>query len=170
MNKIMPAFAILEPPGYQHTAIEHADRFIFLPERFSLGAFLFGPLWIIWRRLWVVLIVYLVGVVLIGYGLRLLGIGWSTIAIVFGLVHLLIGLEATSLVQWTRIRHGWRERGVVIADDLDMAQRRFFDNQTALRAAAKASARLETGQLPAAQVGPSHPDIIGLFPEPGGGR
>src|SRR5215468_2445450 len=52
-EQIMPAFAILEPPGYRHTGIEHADRFIFLPEKFSLAAFLFGPLWMIWRRLWV---------------------------------------------------------------------------------------------------------------------
>ncbi len=166
----MPAFAILEPPRYQHTAIEQTDRFIFLHERFSLGAFLFGPLWIIWQRLWLVLILYLVGVGLIGYGLRVLGIGWIVVALVFALVHLLVGLEATTLVRWTRIKHGWRECGVVIADDLEMAERRFFDNRTALRPAAKPAPVLSPGQLPAAQVGPSHPDIIGLFPEPGGGR
>ena len=47
----MPAFAVLEPPGYHDTA-ERADRFIFLREKFSLGAFLLGPLWMIWQRLW----------------------------------------------------------------------------------------------------------------------
>jgi hypothetical protein len=164
----MPAFAILEPPAYQHTGIEHADRFIFLPERFSLGAFVFGPWWMIWRRLWVVLIVYLVGVGLIGYGLRLLGIGWFAVAIVFGLIHLLVGLDATSLVRWTRVRHGWRECGIVIADDLDMAERRFFDNRMAPRTPAQPSSVPAAGPLAAAQT--SHPDIIGLFPEPGGGR
>jgi hypothetical protein len=170
MNKIMPAFAVLEPPRHGQTAIEHGDRFIFLHERFGLGAFLLGSLWMIWQRLWVVLIVYLAGLGLIGYGLRLLGIGWIVVAFVFLLVHLLIGLEATSLVRWTRVRHGWRECGVVIADDLDMAERRFFDNRAALRAAAKPASVLAPGQLPAAHVGPSHPDVIGLFPEPGGGR
>jgi len=166
----MPAFAVLEPPGYQHTAIEHADRFMFLPEKFSVGAFLLAPLWMLWRRLWLVLIVYLVGVGTIGYGLRLTGIGWTVVAIVFGLVHLLVGLEATSLARWTRIRHGWRECGIVIADDLDIAERRFFDSRTAPRAAANPVPVLAPGQLAAAQVGPSHPGIIGLFPEPGGGR
>lgn len=166
----MPAFAILEPPGYQHAAIEHADRFMFLPDRFSLGAFLFGPLWMIWRRLWVVLIIYLVGAGLIGYGLRLLGVGWTGGTIVFALIHLLLGLESTSLMRWTRIRHGWRECGVVIADDIDLAERRFFDNRTALRTAATPNSAPASGQVPAAPTGPSHPDIIGLFPEPGGGR
>jgi hypothetical protein len=166
----MPAFAVLEPPGYGRTAIEHTDRFMFLHERFSLGAFLLGPLWIIWQRLWVVLIVYLVGVGLIGYGLRIFGIGWLSVALVFGLLHLLVGLEATALLRWTRVRHGWRECGVVIADDLDMAERRFFDSRNTLRPATKPISMLEPGQLPAAQVVPSQPDITGLFPEPGGGR
>lgn len=160
----MPAFTILEPPAYQHTAIEHAERFIFLPERFYLAAFLFAPLWMIWRRLWVVLILYVVGAGLIVYGLRLLGVDWGAVAIVFALIHLLIGLDATSLVRWTRVRHGWRECGIVIADDLDMAERRFFHNRMALRAPA--------GSAPAAGP-PAHrtqPDIIGLFPAPGGGR
>jgi hypothetical protein len=165
MNKIMPAFAILEPPAYRHTAIEHAERFIFLPEKFSLGAFLFAPLWMIWRRLWVVLIIYLVGVGLIAYSLRLLGINWVAVALVFGLVHLLVGLDATSLVRWTRLRHGWRECGIVIADDLDMAERRFFDN--AARPACPSSVPA-AGSVPAAQT--PRPDVIGLFPEPGGGR
>jgi hypothetical protein len=164
MNKIMPAFTILEPPAYQQAAIEDADRFIFLPERFSLWAFLFAPLWMIWRRLWVVLIVYLVGIGLIAYGLRLLSVDWSAVAVVFALIHLLIGLDATSLVRWTRVRHGWRECGIVIADDLDMAERRFFHNMMALRSRPSS---VPAAGLPAAQT---HPDIVGLFPEPGGGR
>src|SRR5262249_32294169 len=77
---------------------------------------------------------------------------------------------ATTLVRWTRIRRGWRDCGVVIADDLDLAERRFFDSRTALRAAAKPAPMVAAGQIPAAQVGSAHPDIVGLFPEPGGGR
>ena len=70
----MPAFAVLEPPARNRSASEHADRFIFLGERFSLGAFMFGPLWMIWRRLWLVLIIYLIVLGLIEFGLRRLGI------------------------------------------------------------------------------------------------
>jgi Protein of unknown function (DUF2628) len=164
MNKIMPAFTILEPPAYRQAVIDDADRFIFLPERFSLWAFLFGPLWMIWRRLWVVLIVYVVGIGLIVYALRLLSVDSSAVAVVLALIHLLIGLDATSLVRWTRIRHGWRECGIVIADDLDMAERRFFHNRMVLRTPARPSS------MPAAGSPAARTDIIGLFPEPGGGR
>jgi Protein of unknown function (DUF2628) len=163
----MPAFAVLEPPGFHDTAIEHADRFVFLHEKFGRGAFLFGPLWMIWRRLWVELLVYLAAMALIAYALRALGVGGLTIVVVFGLIHLFLGLEATTLVRWARVRRGWRDCGVVIADDLDMAERRFFDSRVALRAAARPAPMATPGPL---RAGPSSPDIIGLFPEPGGGR
>src|SRR5260370_23552691 len=131
----MPTFAILEPPQDGQTAAELADRFIFLHERFNVGAFLFAPLWMMRHRLWLVLIFYLVGMGLIAYGLRVSGAGWLVVALVFALVHLLAGLEAATLVRRTRIRHGRRESGVVIADDLDLPERRFFRHRTPLRAA-----------------------------------
>jgi hypothetical protein len=166
----MPAFAVLEPPGRNRSASERADRFIFLRERFSLGAFLFGPLWIIWRRLWVVLIIYLVVVGFIEYGLQAVGIGWAALACVYVLIQLLIGLEATSLRRWTRVMRGWRDCGVVVADDLEMAERRFFDARAAFRPAVSPVAMSAASRSAAAEAGPSRPDIIGLFPEPGGGR
>src|SRR5882757_776247 len=123
----MPAYAVLEPPRRNRSASDHTDRFVFLRERFSLGAFLFGPLWMIWRRVWLVLVVYLVVVGLIAYGLLRLGIAWPVHAVVYFLIQFLVGLEATSLRRWTRVRRGWRDCGVVIADDREMAERRFFD-------------------------------------------
>jgi hypothetical protein len=166
----MPAFAVLEPPERHRSASERADGFIFLRERFSLGAFLFGPLWMVRHRLWIVLVIYLIVVGFIEYGLQVLGISWPMLAFVFGLIQLLIGLEATTLLRWTRFRQGWRDCGVVIADDLEMAERRFFENRTALRPATGPIPMSTPAQLSAAQVEPSSPDIIGLFPEPGGGR
>jgi hypothetical protein len=166
----MPAFAVLEPPERHRSASEHADRFIFLRERFSLGAFLFGPLWMIRHRLWIVLIIYLVVVGFIEYGLQVVGISWPVLAFIFGLIQLLIGVEATTLQHWTRLRHGWRDCGVVIADDLDMAERRFFDSRRELRPATSPVPVSTPAQPSAAQVDFLSPDIVGLFPEPGGGR
>ncbi len=170
-NRVMSAFAVLEPPEHRGTAIEHADRMVFLRERFNVGAFLFGPLWMIWRRLWLVLIIYLAGMALVFYGLRSAGFGSLASALVLGLVQLLVGLEATTLLRWTRVRRGWRDRGVVIADDLEMAERRFFDSRTALRAAGPAPAAAAAGeQSRTGAVGGASPDVTGLFPEPGGMR
>lgn len=168
----MPAFAVLEPPG-QADAIRQADRFVFLPEKFSFGAFLFGPLWMISRRLWLELLVYLAGVAVIGPGLYALGVGASAIMLVFVLIQFLLGMEATSLVRWMLTRRGWRDDGVVIADDRDLAERRFFDDRFARRAKAATAAPIASvplPPLPPAPAGPSTSGVVGLFPEPRGGR
>ena len=166
----MPAYAVLEPPRRERGAIEHAARFVFLRDKFSLGAFLFGPLWMIWRRLWIVLIIYVVAVGLIEYGLRRVGLGWPARATVFVLIQLLVGLEATSLRRWTRIRRGWRDCGIVIADGLEMAERRFFDATSTRSPLARTVATPSVPPAPTAPMDPTRPDIIGLFPEPRGGR
>jgi hypothetical protein len=77
------------------------------------------------------------------------------------LLALLIGLEASSLRRWTLARRGWSNLGVVVADDAELAQRRFFDAWVANAAPAPPGA-------PAPRV--SHAargDVIGLFPQPG---
>ncbi len=160
----MPAFAVFEPPMRAgRRAAHHTDRFVFLRERFSWGAFLFGPLWMVWRRLWLVLIVYLIVLGLIGFGLQRLGIASQVGFTVYFLIALLVGFEAPSSRRWTLLRRGWRERGIVIADDLEMAERRFFDSWSADRATAPPP--------PPYAPGPnSGAGVIGLFPEPGGGR
>jgi hypothetical protein len=132
----MPAYAVFEPPMRGRDAGEQADRFIFLRERFSLAAFLFGPLWMIWRRLWLVLIIYLVATSLIELGLRSLGIPIAARTIVYLLLQLLVAIEAANLRRWTLVRRGWRDRGIVFGDDLELAERRFFAANAARRDAA----------------------------------
>ncbi|MBV9970044.1 MAG: DUF2628 domain-containing protein [Xanthobacteraceae bacterium] len=161
----MAAYAVFEPPPRANRPlVDHAARFVFLRERFSWGAFLLGPLWMIWRRLWLVLLIYLVAIGLLYYGLQRLGIPQSVQLVVNILVALLIGIEAPGLRRWTLLRRGWRERGVVVADDLEMAERRFFDAWTRERS-------LGPPPPPPPPRGPVPSNgVIGLFPEPGGGR
>jgi hypothetical protein len=157
----MPAFAVFEPPARAgRSAADHAERCVFLRERFNWAAFLFGPLWMIWRRLWLVLIIYLIVLGLIEFGLLRLGIASPVRSMVLFLIALLVGIEAASMRRWTLLRRGWRDRGIVIADDLEMAERRFFDSWSA-----------ESAMPPPPPYAPvSSAGVIGLFPEPGGGR
>jgi Protein of unknown function (DUF2628) len=160
----MPAFAVFEPPMRAGgRAANHTDRFVFLRERFSWAAFLFGPLWMIWRRLWLVLIIYLIVLGLIELGLQRLGIASQVRFAVYFLVALLVGFEAASMRRWTLLRRSWRDCGIVIADDLEMAERRFFDSWSADRA-------VPPPPPPYAPASGTGAGVIGLFPEPGGGR
>ncbi len=160
----MPAYAVFEPPARANRPlVDHAARFVFLRDRFSWGAFLLGPFWMIWRRLWLVLIIYIVAVGLLFYGLQRLGTPQSAQFVVSILVALLVGMEAPGLRRWTLLRRHWRERGVVVADDLEMAERRFFDTWSREGSLGPPPPPPPRGPVPSAGV-------IGLFPEPGGGR
>ncbi len=162
----MPAFAVLEPPG-QADAAGHPDRFIFLREKFSTGAFVLGPLWMMWQGLWLELVGYLAGLAVVVSVLSAIGVGPGAIILIVVLLQLLLGLEATSLVRWMRVRSGWRDGGIVIADDLDLAERRFFDDRATRRTAATRAAPPPPpfSPPPPTPVGSSLPGVTGLFPE-----
>jgi hypothetical protein len=161
----MPAYAVFEPPARANRPlVDHAARFVFLRDRFSWGAFLLGPIWMIWRRLWLVLLIYIVIVATIEYALRRFAVPVTARTIVHLLIALLVGIEAPGLRRWTLLRRGWRERGVVVADDLEMAERRFFD------AWSREGSLGPPPPPPPPYGGVSRASVIGLFPEPGGGR
>ena len=158
----MPAYAVFEPPMRRRSAGEHADRFIFFRERFSLAAFLFGPLWMIWRRMWLVLIFYLVATSLIELGLRSLGIPIAARTTVYLLLQLLVAIEAANLRRWTLLRRGWRDRGIVFGDDLELAERRFFAaNAASQDAASRTPPPTEPDHMQASGHEPSGPAAQG---------
>ena len=107
----MPVYAVFEPPMRQRgdrIERDRSDLFVFLREGFNLWAFLFGPLWMIRRRLWLVLIVYAAVIAGLEFGLRRLGIAWPARLEVYLLIELLIGIEAANLRhryrRWSRTR------------------------------------------------------------------
>src|SRR4029079_12989102 len=78
------------------------------------------------RRLCLVLLLYIV--VMAGISAGLWYGGFQKVApFVHFLLALLLGIEAGTLRRWTLARGGWKTRGVVAGDDLESAERRFFD-------------------------------------------
>ncbi len=180
----MPAYTVLEPPPHRRSIDLRTDRVRFLRESFSFWAFLFGPLWMIWRRQWLVLILYVLVVGGAEFAMRQYGIPLSSRIAVYVLVQILIGTEAGGLRRWTLQRHGWRDVGIVVGDDLEMAERRFFDARLMdpvgvadpLHAARRGfPGPMEPPDLPGTIVPPvprsswPGPEVTGLFPEPGSG-
>jgi hypothetical protein len=147
------------------TSAPEPERFIFVRDGFSFAALLFGPLWMLRHRMWLVLLGYGVVVAALSLVLHLhasAGVG----TIVWALVALLLGFEAGTLRRFTLGRRGFRNIGVVVGDDLELAERRFFDAWVR-----EDSARSEAAGAPVATASlrMPHPasDVLGLFPEPG---
>jgi hypothetical protein len=168
----MTVYMVFEPPQRGADPLRHAERIVFVRDRFSWAAFLFTPLWMLWRQLWLVLIAYIVVIAAVMAGLTWLGAGAAAQFWVFVLIGLLIGFEAATLRRWTLLRRGWRELSTVIGDDREAAERRFFDAYAWVevdRAMASSTSSSSPPPMPPSAP-PGSPDVLGLFPQPGGSR
>lgn len=162
----MPVYTVHEPPprdGVDDAAT--ADRVVLVRDGFSFWAFVFGPVWIIWRGLWLVLLLYIVAMVALQAGLWALGASSAVKFVVGFLIALLIGFEAASLRRWTLARRNWISHGVVVADSLEMAERRFFDSWIE-RHVRPVAASVPVPPPAPYRTAADPPAVIGLFPEP----
>src|SRR5215469_5237754 len=122
----MAVYTVHEPPPRGASAPD-PERFVFVRDGFSFGALLFGPLWMLRHRMWLVLLGYVLLVGALGWVSRQAQAPALVTASVDGLLALLIGIEAPTLRRFTLARRGFANVGIVVGDDLELAERRFFD-------------------------------------------
>src|SRR5262249_10455538 len=121
----MPVYTVHQPPLRRDETESDPARIAFVRDGFSFWAFLLGPLWMLARRLWLVLLGYCVLAAAIHFALLAIAATPGVRITVSLLLAILVGLEASSLRRWTLRRRGWTDIGVVVADDLHIAGRRF---------------------------------------------
>ena len=168
----MSIYTVHQPPLDTGAAAAEPYRFVFVRDGFSWWAFLVTPLWMLRHRLWLALAVYLLLSAALDVGLRALGGPVFTLVLAGLLISLLAGLEAGTLRRAKLARRHWRNIGVVTGDDVEDAERRFFDvwirQAPAHRPASPPSAPTSGSAASAPPAAPS--GVIGLFPEPGAHR
>ncbi|HUD89530.1 MAG TPA: DUF2628 domain-containing protein [Xanthobacteraceae bacterium] len=173
----MSVYTVHEPPQRMADDAVNAERFVFVRDGFSFWAFLFAPLWMLWHRMWLVLLGFVVVSVALETLVKVAGASAFVVSLIGLLISLLVGLEAGTLRRFTLGRRGWSNVGVVSGDDVEDAERRFFDawvRRTPTRSAGlpatTASAPSAPGAASAPPRMPQQPDVVGLFPEPGANR
>jgi hypothetical protein len=173
----MAVYTVHQPPPREGETSPNPDRFVLVRDGFHAWAFLLGPLWMLWRRLWLVLVLFLVALAALEAGLRYAGAGGGGRMLVMLAVALLLGLEAGTLQRWTLRRRGFRDIGVVVGDDVEAAERRFFSGW--MDDGQPSSHRPLPSPAAPAQTPPRRPagggqggsnDVIGLFPDSGPAR
>jgi hypothetical protein len=158
----MPVYTVHQPPG---APSRDATRVMFVRDGFYFWAFLFGPLWLLFRRLWLVLVIYFAVMSAVHAALWLVKASAETHFWVTFAIAILLGLEASTLWRGTLRRRGWKDLGVVVGDDLEVAERRFFAQWQEAPAAVP-----ERSGPPPRIPRNTTPDVLGLFPEAGARR
>src|SRR5881394_2307656 len=87
----MTTFTVHEPPPRKNEETASPVRFAFVRDGFYFWAFLLGPVWMLYHRLWLVLLMYLAGTTAIQAALWALGVS--------GLVKFTVGLLIAPLDQ-----------------------------------------------------------------------
>jgi hypothetical protein len=164
----MAVYTVHEPLPKRDEAFTDPERFVFVRDGFYFWAFVLGPLWMLWRRLWLVTVLYFALSAGLQLGLWALGASGTVKFLVYFLLALLIGFEAGSLRRWTLARRGWKNLGVVVGDDLESAERRFFAAWTPRMP--QMPPVPSASQLPGGFPRSGDGQIIGLFPQPGAPR
>lgn len=173
----MAVFTVHQPPLRKGDNAPDTTRFAFVRDGFYVWGFLLSVFWMLRHRLWLVAVLFVALAVLVEFGLRWLGVGAGFRSLILFLMCFLVGLEGATLRRWTLSLGGYVPVGVVIADNQDDAERRFFLGWTAAR-----QPKSETGLAARPQVRPvapsapavapamaprnPAPDVIGSFPQP----
>ena len=168
----MPTYTVHQPPAKNGRAAD-PQRFVFVRDGFHFWAFLLTLPWLIYRRLWLALLGYVLltaALAVVFYFLRTPSGSQAAIGLLLGV---LFGLEAASLRRWTYRRRRWTNIGVVVGDDEEDAERRFFAEWVNRPPEVEP---ISAKPMPSAPVPPpampprssaANNDVIGLFPQPG---
>ena len=146
---------------------------------------LFAPLlWMIYHRMWKVLVAYIVLLVALTFGLDLLAFSEVEVALMANGLNILVALQAGDLRVWELNNSGYETKAVVAAANEEEVEIRFFndwggalppapDQGPSLRSKGPiwplASKSVGTKQGPSATAS-SHltheGDVLGVFPDP----
>ena len=168
----MTLFTVHAPSPPDGAAVDPAEL-VFVKDGFSWPALLIPPIWLVWRRLWLTLLIWAVAVVVLSILSGLAGSDASTaVMILFGFW---FALEANGFRRWTLERRGYALVDVVEGRTLVEAEWRFFAQAGDAGAGLVAPSSMPVQrpvQAPWAPVAPpvrprSEAGIVGLFPNPG---
>jgi len=159
----MTVYTVLSPPPEAGDIAPDPLTLVFVKEGFCWPALLFPEIWLIFRRMWLVLVLDFVVIVAAS---AVAGEAGPIVAVIVILARFLFALEANGLRRWKFYRRGYRLIGVVEGRRLWEAELRFFLDWTPGTAAHPPSSEPEPPppNRPSAEAG----EVVGLFPLPGG--
>lgn len=152
----------------------------FVHEGFCWPAFFMALPWLVYKRLWLALLLYVVALVLFGVAVTWAGFtGLAALACSLAL-HFIFAAEANDIHRWTLTQRGYREIAVVSGRNLIEAERDFFrrwsgpsatprdDTSVTVTATVPVTPGAVWPRRPASDPHGDDHGVLGLFPRAGG--
>ena len=157
----MRTYLVFEPDAATSDA---TARVTFVRDKFSWPALFFTPVWLLLNRLWLAFVIFCAVEVLLLVTLYYFGLQNTAADFVLLLPPLVVAFEAAQLKAFRLVRRGYREADAVLADDLEGAERRYFERRKVSPVRRDIS---PSAQPPAFSDMRTPRPVIGLFPERG---
>lgn len=158
----MAVFLVLAPTEARAVPATAAERAVLVKDAFSIVAFALTPVWLIWRRAWWGLLVYVIGIAGLQGLVWLMGAAPVAGVLVNSLWSLLFGLEAAAIRAHALERRGYAHVASVVADDVGDAEIKYLHGI--------ATAVPRPPPLPTSVPVAATPQVIGVFPARGDAR
>ncbi|WP_321394505.1 DUF2628 domain-containing protein [Emcibacter sp.] len=100
---------------------ENGIDLVVVPDEFSFGAMIFGPIWALFHQMWII-----AGLLAILYIPLLFMVNFTGSGLLFLGLALLVGFEGLNLKGWSLEKKGYIATGIVGGDDEPMAMLRFY--------------------------------------------
>jgi len=104
----------------------YTERFVFVPERFSLLATLFALPWLLVHRLWLASLGFIALVFALNLFGAALGLSQQALGFLSLALSVIVGFEAHNLRRLSLERSGYKLAGVVSASSRQEAEHKFF--------------------------------------------
>jgi hypothetical protein len=154
-------------PNDARGAREAADEAVFVKDGFNPAALIFTGLWLLAKRLWLAVALFVAAGIVVALLMRYAGLPAIAGPLLNSVLALYLGVQGNDLVR-ARLARTQRHAGSVTGRTLEEAEVRFFAEFDPARPAPDPAALL-TGRAPAVpgRTG-DRPAVLGLFPQAGG--
>jgi hypothetical protein len=160
----MKTFTVHAPPGANTNALRDAERFVLVKDGFCWPALFVPLLWLLWHRLWLVMLGWLAAVLVLSAGAGFFDAAQPLVLVTAFLFAIWFALEANGLRRWTLKRRGWEQLGLTTGRNITDCERDFFTRWVE-RARPAPEPSLRSAGVPKRRASSGDDPVIGLFPK-----
>ena len=124
----MRFYTVHRPPVPSQDRLDQASELIFMKEGFSWLGFLFPLVWLLYNKLWVEFVLFLIFALILQGVLVNLGFHEQIVACCMLFVNLIFGFEANNIRRWKLARADYQLEGVVSGHSLQECELKFFSS------------------------------------------